>query len=205
MKTNIVKIITPSLISTFVCVVIALGFVGYRYFHYGYVGSDESIQVQSIHTGDIDDNPLVARYQAAYDSVTSKDILPNFSLFAFWSLLGLLVYYGLAALIKGFTDAEYLKQELEYVHIDRKTVIRTALQRFGIRLAALIVWLIYVKFLFSRIVPQAGIFTLIGSQEPTIIQKIIYAISATVILTLGLYGNVIFARLVALRTRLLSD
>ncbi len=72
-------------------------------------------------------------YEPLKDKLSSSEIVSNIPLFLLWMGVGLIAYYFVVAVARALSNAAYLEKEINYVHADKKHLIREAVLRMIIR------------------------------------------------------------------------
>jgi hypothetical protein len=130
---------------------------------------------------------------------------PENSLQTSWPLLALIVYFIVEELIEIARSTHELKEELNYVHARRQDLIRDALGRLFIRIAALIVWLIFIDIFLKRIIPYSITAAQAGTADLVSLQGLYYELLAFVMIAFSLHVHTIFLRIVVRKPRVFAD
>lgn len=143
-------------------------------------------------------------YHAADTGILANPFVSNLPLIAFWTIVGFIVYLFAINVFRAISSTAELKDELDYVNVDRHDLLVSALEALAVHLAVLLLWAGYLLLFMQHIVPYVINLALVGAaqlQNPMVAG---YAVFAAVVLALALHINVIFARLLFLRPRLFS-
>lgn len=146
-------------------------------------------------------NASISSYKTLTTSLAKNQIINNAPLFIFWLAVGTIVYL-LAVKIYGVVSrTEELREEMDYVNVDRLSLIRSAVIESFIRLVGAGLWLAYLLFFFKTAVPFLLNMTRTAalSAQPV---DILYIGAFLIVMALSLYVNVVFLRIVLLRTRI---
>lgn len=191
------KLLSPSWLSGLLAVVVGLSLSVGVVATYQYRGSTlELLRNDPGASGSIQYNSdtINNRFKA-------NQIVSDLPLLILWGAVGLLVYSLAAKIIGAFRDAVDLEQELHYVHADRQLLIRQAFLRFALRLLALIVWLLYIRFTIHVLIPYVIAVAYAGAGAGISVEAGLYLLEATVLATLAVHLHVILLRLLLLRPR----
>jgi len=139
------------------------------------------------------------------NTVFGNPLLNKILFFAFWMLVGLVVYMVLYGFIRGTSSAAEDINESHFLNTDRHETVRTFEIRTGIRSIALFGWIIYLVFFFKILFPFSILMTRIGVTDYPAFHAWLYGLSGLIILTSCLHIHVIFLRLIMLRTRLFDS
>jgi len=136
------------------------------------------------------------------NTIFDNSILNKVLYFAFWMLVGLVVYIVLYLLIKGTSSAIEDAREATYANIGKDEVARSFGLRAGLHLLVLAGWAIY-WVVFARIVfPFSILATHSGLSELPHMTGWLFSLLGLAVLTLSLHIHVVFLRLLVLRVRL---
>ena len=149
---------------------------------------------------------LIRTSQSAVSAFTStifdNSILNKVLYFAFWLLVGLMVYIVLYLLIRGTSSAVEDAREATYTNIQKQEVARSLGLRLGLHLLVAAGWAIYWVFFVKILFPFSILATRSGlSQLPHAIGWI-YSPLGLVIMAVSIHMHVVFLRLLVLRVRL---
>lgn len=123
-------------------------------------------------------------------------------LFLFWACVGLAVYFLAMGVVRAASELGQLEREVNYVHSDRRAVMRTFVGRMLIRLLSLAM-LFAVASLYVKIaLPYA--LSVARSAKPTIASGLEVVLGG-IFLILILHVVAVVLRAIALRPRLFSD
>jgi hypothetical protein len=136
---------------------------------------------------------------------TDTNSLQNtWPLLGFWMVVGLAAYFIVESGARGLSEIAEFKKELGFVHTHRDALIRNTVETALLRLAAAIIWLIFIGFFFRRIVPysiEAAHASVSDLKAPTALLDGALSFS---IIVLGLHIQVVLLRLMSGRLRLFS-
>lgn len=202
---RILKLLTPSFSSGFLCVCFGAFIAGAVFVTTSYLGSEESLQLTSINIGNYSDNKIVSAYQNVYFQVTDSSGLGNVSLFVFWALVGTVSYLTVVGILKGLHDINELKNETTFVHMNKKSLVREEAEKLVIRIVGLVLLFVALHITTTSIIPWGRDLARIGANETAVIQKIKDCFVAIIVVAAALHVDVILIRLVALRVRLFGE
>ena len=145
-----------------------------------------------------------------YVAVTNQVILGNPSFnkvmfFAFWMMVGLMVYALLSTLGQTIAETEEKLKSLRYIHarkaqIEHDLILRLALRAIGVITAVMYGWL-FVRLIF----PFCVLASQIGFSNLSSISGWLYLLLSFGVLLLSLHAVVIILRIIVLRPRLYGD
>src|SRR5690242_11413457 len=122
-KNKLIQMLFPSWASAVACAALASFLVAAVFVTFQYNGSQLQLiktQAASEHTID---------YDALDEDLTARNLLGDIPLFIFWGGVGFLAYTLTIALAGGLGNAMTFRKQLNYVHADRKKLIREAWQK----------------------------------------------------------------------------
>lgn len=144
-------------------------------------------------------------YQRVGNALSANAFIGNLPLLIFWSLVGLVVYLFVSNIFAAINNTAELKDELDYVHVDRKELIWTAVMHLGLRIAILGVWIVYILFFIHHLLPYCIAASLAASSHFSSLQNAVYITLAVVVMTIGLHINTVLLRLLLFRPRVFTD
>lgn len=153
---------------------------------------------------DYQEGQMLNTYHRVNNSLSTNSIIGNLPLLLFWSLIGLVVYIFVANLFTAIYHTAELKDELEYVHVDRKNLIKAAVTHLLIRVGVLIVWIFYFLFFIHYLFPYS-IASALASTAERGLQGIEYGFLSIIVMLLSLHLFTVLLRLVLLRPRIFSS
>jgi hypothetical protein len=148
------------------------------------------------------DEAPATNYQVINTDLASNSFLSNIPLLVFWAGVGIVAYFFTMAIVNALRSAAELESEMTYVHARRGELIRYAFERLGIRLVALILWLLYLQFTVHTIIPYAIAVSFAGTLETSWLTGGLYVLAGIAILCVSAHAHAILIRLTALRPRL---
>ncbi len=197
---SILFLISPSWLSIVVSVVAGL------------IVSVGVLIVFSFHHSQVQQQLLIFQNTKAQTAVTlpgqasgPKNSLQNtWPLLIFWSLLGLAVYFVIEELIRLLQNFAQLRRELDYMPAQRNKLLKSTLESVAVRLAAVLLWILYAELFFKRIIPYSITAANASAADFFSLAGIASIISSFLLITIGVHIHVIFARITFQRTRLFS-
>ena len=199
------RVLLPSVSSGFLAISVAALLAGFAFMTTVYVGSFESVQVQNIQAGELSSNRFIAWYQVTYDKIVLSNSLGAVSLFMFWSVVGLVSYLTVIGLISAFKEANDLKNQSDYVHIDRRKLYREELLRLVLRIIALLMLFVSLQFFMKSVLPWGRELARVGATEQLWFSQALYVASSLVVVAVGVHVLVVLVRLAMLRVRIFGD
>lgn len=142
-------------------------------------------------------------YEPLQESFSGSQLISDIPLLIFWMGVGLMAYWFVTSMIKALSSVVELEHEMDYVHVDKHTLIREAFLRLGIRIAVLIVWALYLLLTLHVLLPYVMALAL-AAKTVSLIAAVLYIMAAILVFTGVLHAHVVLARAFVLRTRVLS-
>ncbi len=139
------------------------------------------------------------------DTVFGNQTLTKILYFAFWMIVGLVVYIILHAVIKGAAVAAEDIQESTYKNVRIREMLTNIGTRLAVRLAVLIAWIIYWAFFIKTLLPLSILLARSGASNLPSPTGWLYGLSGLAILVLCVHIHLIFLRLIMLRARLFES
>ncbi len=150
------------------------------------------------------ESQLLDTYHKVNNSLSANSIIGNLPLLLFWSLIGLIVYIFVSNLFTAIYHTAELKDELEYVHVDRRKLLISAVSRLLIRVGVIIIWILYFIFFIHYVFPYS-IASALASISEHGLQGISYGFLSIFVMFVSLHLFTVFFRLVLLRPRVFSN
>ncbi len=144
-------------------------------------------------------------YQSLTDRILSNNFISNLPLLLFWTLVGLVVYLFTSNILAAIRSTAELKSELEYVHVNRHSLLVTAAEHLLVRLVVLVIWVFFIVFFFNHVLPYCVAAALAGSGSQGSLLNVSYVLLSIVIMTAAVHLHTIFFRLLLLRPRIFSS
>jgi hypothetical protein len=190
------KLLTPSMSSLVLSVLVSLGLsIGViALSHY----QSSSIRIQYLyyhahtHAGS---NHLA-------NSLLQNNLINNLPLFFFWTLVGIIVYLIASDIVKAIQSTLEVKRELNYVHADRSSLVRSTIEQLIVRLIAIAIWFPYLFFFFRKIVPYVITLAIVSTTSGQAILLPAYIVLGVAVMSVAIHINLVLLRLIFLKPRL---
>lgn len=140
-------------------------------------------------------------YRDITANVSDNQFLGALPLLLFWAGIGLIVYFVAIAIAKAFGEIVEISNEFDYVHVSRRDLIRQELLKLGIRVSAVIGWLIFIKLTIAVFMPYALAAANIASQSLSF-ESVLYVLLSVAVIYVVISIHAVFLRLIALKPRL---
>lgn len=195
---NVVDLLKPSWLSGLVAAVFTILLIGG-----GYIGThlQGSVLQQALFT--VRDSSAT-NYQQLTSKFSDNNFISNLPLLLFWIGVGFIVYYFAVAIYGAFQEAVEVEAELDYVNVQRQTLVRQAVLHFCVRLLALGLWFIYIGLYVKKLLPYvlASVHRLATSFTFHNLKDVLLV---SLVLLIGTQLHTVFLRLIALRRRFFSS
>ena len=199
LTTNVAKLLTPSAISSVICVVIGLVFSLVVIFINRYRSSSLRLEYNyfSLHQS----------FSSSYltGSLLKNNIIENIPLIFFWSLAGLVVYFIAADFVKLVTSAFEFRKELNYVHAKKPQLIRDFLLPLISRLVVVAIWIPFAIIFFQTILPYSARLAISASTASHIALVVGDIVLSIIITSVATHVHVVLLRLLFRRPRLFAS
>lgn len=143
-------------------------------------------------------------YGPMLENLLSNDLLGRAVVFGVWAFVGLCAFILVTSTASLISTIAEQKQEMEYIHQNRSSLLRHDVETVLLRLGIAALWggfvIIFVRFVLSYFAITG--FVALGEGKPT--DWGIFVV-ASAILFLALHVQVVFARLLVGRTRIWED
>jgi hypothetical protein len=194
-------LLSPSWLSGLLTAIASLGLVAFSIISSHYNGSNAQLQFLKFNAGRSHDST-----RAIGHTLDKNAIISNLPLMLFWCIVGFIVYMFANNVMVAIQQAAEFRQELDhYANLNRRQLIVHAIEKLGIRLMVLIIWVPYILVFFHVIVPYIIALSLAASPALASPSGISYFILASVVMFVSVHIHVVMLRLLALRPRLLSN
>lgn len=198
------QLLKPSATSAITCILASLfvvaaivGYINYQGSGFQYEFSQAQVRNQ--------EEVFVDEYGYVVEDFEQNNMLDKIPVMVFWMFVGTLVYFLVTGIAGAISSAGEINNELHYVHVHRKALLREVYIKTTIRLVILGLWLGYIILFFKFLLPYVIAAAHVGAGNITTFMGILYALLAMFILAVSLHMHVIMVRLVALRPRLFSQ
>ncbi len=197
-------LLSPSLLSAFISIVLSVGLVVFSIVSSHYQGSSTRLLFMKFNA----DQALQSHNsaQAIGRTLDSNKLISNLPLLLFWCLVGFVVYMFAINIFGVVQRVAELGDELNnFTNMNRGQIIRESLEKLGIRLVVIVVWIPYILLFFHHIVPYVIELALVASSNLASVTGVGYVVLATVVLAISLHVHTVLLRLLVLRPRLFSN
>lgn len=195
------KIVTPSwvvnIVGVSVGILVTAGIIVQSY----YRSSNLSYQVSDVQQRAVIDQQGGLYANITLDSGQAGSLLDNIPLLLTWAGVGLLVYFLAITVAKLFGEVVTMREELDYVHASRGSLIREAILHMIVRIVAIVGWVLFIQLSIEILVPYA-IAAASAAAIGLSFAAVGYVLVAMAMLYLDVLGHAIFLRLIFLRVRL---
>jgi len=140
--------------------------------------------------------------EALSNTVFGNPVLNKILYFAFWMIVGLLVYFLLFVVIKGTSTAVADIEEATYKNASFSEKLQNIITKLTIRLILIIAWITYWIFFIKTLVPFSVLYTHVGINDFPRLNGWLYTTLGVLVIIASLHVHLIFMRLIALRVRL---
>lgn len=208
MQTNKSKFITllrPSLTSLVSC--FSLSFVTIVAIGFSYQAGKGSIYNYLFGKGSSAELIQTSRntFGALKDLILGNAILNKVLYFAFWMLVGLIVYIILYAILKSSGEAAEDIKEAGYANNNPSNLLQNFAIRFTVRLAGIISLIILTIIFIKVLLPFCSLAAQNASTDLLSVTGLLYALAGFTVLFASLHGGVVLMRFTFLKYRLFSQ
>lgn len=201
-QNNFIKVALPSLGSGITVLLLTAGLVLASAFYY----STGNGAVYDFLFGPDSSSELIGQSKGIFDTFSNtlfgNPTLNKLLYFAFWMLVGLIVYFILYFLVKGASSTVENIEESQYKSSRVNDVLQSVGFRLAVRVGFLVVWMGYWIVFVKLILPFSVMATRVGIANLPEVQSLLYFVLGLIVLILGLHLHVVFMRLIMLRVRL---
>jgi len=143
-------------------------------------------------------------YQQITDRLAQNTFVSNIPLLLFWMAVGLIVYLFAVNIVKAFGSGVELEEQLSYVNSQRSKLIRFEIIVAMIRAAMLAGWLLYAQIFIRLLLPYA-LAVAQAARLDGALNGIGQVALAGLVLFISIHLNLVFLRLLLLKTRVFAD
>lgn len=198
------SLLVPSVMSGVLCVLASLSLVGAIAVLTNYQGS--SLQQELLQTQARSANENIAEdYEYISEDFEQNAVLDKAPIMLFWMFVGTLVYFLVTGIAGAIASVSNLGEELHYMHVKRKRLLRDVYLKSAIRFCVLGLWLGFIVIFFRLLLPYCLAAAHVGAGSITTPTGVVYLLLAALVLTLCLHVHVVMLRLVVLRPRIFSQ
>ncbi|MGH7249945.1 MAG: hypothetical protein ACREGC_03140, partial [Minisyncoccia bacterium] len=200
-----IQVMLPSLASSLIIVGISL--TGFAIATFYYLSGNGAIY--NFLFGPDSSAELISQSRGSFDAITStifgNPLLNKILYFAFWMIVGLLVYFMLYVIIKGAATAAEDIEEAKYKNAQPNKLVQGIITRLAVRAILVVAWMIYCVLFIKTLLPFSVLSMKIGVVNFTSPDGWFYTIIALFVLVTSLHLHVIFMRLITLKVRLIDS
>ncbi len=200
---RLVAFLAPTWLSSLICICFG-GIVIFGTVLLTHVGSDVQQSLIGLHSV-YSQSSVGTSVQTIGNNFGDNTYLNNALLFLLWGSVGLVVYSIVQSGMKEFGQADKLLHELNYVHANRRDILRNVALRAAIRLGALCAWWIMLRFIIFTLVPYAIATAHICAMHLLGVSDWAHSLLAGAACALGAHVLIVLVRLVFLRPRLVGE
>jgi hypothetical protein len=144
---------------------------------------------------------LQDNYQTVGHQLAVNHFVSNAPFVILWGFVGWLTFQCIAWGIGAFKNIAQIRQELDYVNVDRKQFLRSIGLSYLARLVILVLWFVWIKLTLQMLIPY--VIALADTVNSVgLLMAMMYAMSAFLLLAVVIHLHVIAIRLILMRPRL---
>jgi hypothetical protein len=144
-------------------------------------------------------------YQNITANLSRNQVIGNLPLFLFWAALGVVVYLLATSLWAGLSNAEELREELDYVNAPKRWIVRTVLVHLLVRLVVVLVWVAYLQLSLRVLLPYVLAVAHIAATNLASINGIAYLLLGLAVAFVAVQAHTVFLRLLLLKVRVFGS
>jgi hypothetical protein len=194
----------PSALSGLVSVLVGLFAVGTIAVLTNYQGSSFQQDVLNAQSR-IENDAIAEEYGVINDDLEQNIILDRAPVMVFWMFVGTLVYFMVTGTFGAIASASDLEDELHFVHVRRRELLREVYVKSAIRLCVLALWLGFTILFIKLLLPYCLAAAHVGAGNILSIKGAFYELLAFAVLTVAIHIHVVMLRLTALKPRIFSQ
>jgi hypothetical protein len=198
-RTVLGYLVRPSWLSGFLAVVVSLSVVIGIIIASHYNGSTLQ-QLFDAHTT-ATNTSVSSTSEAVSNNFSTNVIVSDVPLFIFWAGVGLVVYSLAANIVKALGGAVDLEEEMHYVNLNQRELLRTQGERLAIRIAILLLWLVFMRYTAHVILPYAISLVHVSIESRGSLAGSGYPLAAICLLAVCLHLHTIFLRMLLFKPR----
>ncbi len=189
------SLIRPTWLSALIGGLISLSLITYVILSTYFKGSGFRFQL-------LGNSQAPATLNSVGQKLDSNSIISNLPLFLFWCLVGIVVYTFAVNIFDTIRHtAEVIDEFNNFVNIDRKQIIRAAIEKLIIRIFVILIWGAYILFFFHHLIPYVIVLSLASADRLLSLTGAGSFVLAAVVMFLALHVHTLLLRLLLLRTR----
>lgn len=198
------SLLVPSMISGVLCVLAGLFIVGAIAVLTNYQGS--SFQRELQHTQVRSENEAIGEdYEYISEDFEQNAVLDRAPVMVFWMFVGTLVYFLVTGIAGAIANVNEIGQELHYMHVRRKQLLKEVYIKSALRFCVLGIWLGFIILFFRVLLPYCLAAAHVGAGSIATVSGSAYILLALIVLVICLHIHVVMLRLVVLRPRIFSQ
>ena len=197
------QVLTPSWFSGVAAIVTSLVAVLGTIIVTNYQGS--SLQQQLFEAKTSGGSAAGLDYQNITNNLAQNHVIGNLPLFLFWAALGVIVYLLATSLWGGLSNAEELREELDYVNAPRHWIVRTVLVHLLVRLVVVLVWVAYLQLFLKVLLPYVLAVSHVAATNSLSLSGVGYAVLGLAVAFVALQAHSVLLRLFLLKVRVFGD
>jgi hypothetical protein len=136
---------------------------------------------------------------------TTSSLQNTWPLLGFWAVVGLMAYVIIELFFNTLHEFRQFNNELRYVHVKRRSIVKNTIISFLFRVCMAIVWLVFLDIFFRRIIPFSILSSHASASNLPKLSGILDGCMSIVLIVFGVHVNVVFLRLVLRRPRIFSS
>jgi hypothetical protein len=198
-----IALLTPSWLSGLLAVTVSaiaiIGTIGMNYY------SNHGLQgLFNLH-GVSSNASISSTSQVLSTNFSASTAVSDIPLFIFWAGVGVIVYSLASNVVSALRDAVDIGEELNYVNVNRRTLVQTAFGHLAIRVVILGVWFAFLRYTTRVILPFVFSITHVSTGHVSAVIVVGYPAAAISILVVCLHIHTILLRGLLLKPRLFSQ
>ncbi|MGZ6004862.1 MAG: hypothetical protein ACXWLH_01790 [Candidatus Saccharimonadales bacterium] len=142
---------------------------------------------------------------ALNNTILGNAILNKILYFAFWMVVGLIVYIILYAFLRGTGEATEEIKEAGYANIKRDKILQDFAIKFAVRIAAVLGGIVFSIIFLKTLLPFASLSTKNATEDLLSPNGVAYILAGFLVLMLSCHIELILIRFMALKVRLFSQ
>lgn len=199
-------LLTPSWLSGLIAIVIGLVVTAGVIVAFSFTSSEFSQQLATWQQTRVKPTPVLTTVGQAPPTVENASSLQsNWPLLAVWGFIGLAVYFIAVEIIGVIRTTSEIRAEMDYVNIQRESLLKDTLAHLGLRLGALALWLGFTILFFKRLIPDAIAAAHQSASHTSTFYGLAQALLAFAIVVISLHLHAVFLRLTLRRARAFSS
>ncbi len=137
--------------------------------------------------------------------LSSNALFNNAVLFVLWGSVGLMVYSVVQGIAKELKNTDDLIHVMNYVHVNKGSVIRDTISRAALRFAALAAWWILAYEILHKVFPYTISSAQVTGNHLLNANSWLHTLFGLGLCLISVHGLVVLLRLMVLRPRLTGN